>query len=85
MDFSANAFLLSLLRKNLSPLPLAGEGWGDGSTCFAVRHARAANVGAREPLTLPSPASGRGESYVGSMCLTSNLKRSLPFHSSTSS
>jgi len=40
------------LNARCSPLPLAGEGWGEGNLVEAFRTLA---------LTLPSPASGRGE------------------------
>ncbi|SOY60348.1 hypothetical protein CBM2589_A20174 [Cupriavidus taiwanensis] len=40
------------------PLPLAGEGWGEGRSVNEVKGVAIATAG---PLPRPSPASGRGE------------------------
>src|SRR5882672_173009 len=42
--------------RRLPPLPLAGEGWGEGRQPFASVRSRKLDA----TLTLPSPASGRG-------------------------
>src|SRR6476469_7413576 len=45
---------------DVPPLPLAGEGWGEGTLVEAFP---------RLALTLPSPASGRGEKPDGQAAL----------------
>src|SRR6478609_1688757 len=50
-----DSLTLTLLSRALPPLPLAGEGWGEGNLVEAFRALA---------LTLPSPAGGRGERRV---------------------
>ena len=67
---------LSHLRESISPLPLAGEGWGERHLVRGSARPRDLASSLKRTLTLPSPASGRGESQLGSMCRTSSRKRS---------